>query len=816
MRYALIVTLLSLAGCASTSQQTTAGDAGDRAATGEQQPGFLPFELDPATDRLSLSLPPHGEEFLYLVSLPRGVGSNDIGLDRGQLGNERILRVERHADRVLLVEPNLRYQARQAGEAEARAVRDSFAESVIWGFELLREEEGRLVVDATDFLMRDAYGIARNLSAQGEAELALDRSRSVLYRPMIKAFPDNTEVEVRLTFAGRSDGQYLWTVAPDPDAVTVHLRHSFIRLPGPGYEPLPHDERAGAAVFYTTPVQDYAVPIQVPLSYRYAARHRLQRTDPAAASSPAVEPIVYHLDPGTPEPIRSALLDGARWWAEAFEAAGYEDAFRVEVLPEDADPMDVRYNVIQWVHRSTRGWSYGDTVVDPRTGEIIKGHVTLGSLRVRQDFLIAQGLLSPYTAERTDEDPMVQLALARLRQLSAHEVGHTLGFAHNFMASSEGRASVLDYPHPLVELTASGPDLADAYDAGIGLWDRFIVRYAYSDFPSGVDPAEAREMILREAWGEGLYAASDEVARPVGGAHPAAHLWDNGEDPVAELERLLELRGDALARFGPESIPLGTRVAQLEEVLVPVYLMHRYQVEAAVKLIAGQDYRYQRRGDGQPGPSAVPADDQRRALAAMIATLDPAVLAMPDGVRGLIPPRPTGMSDSRETFPSRFGPVFDPIAAAEVATDHSLRLLLDGARASRLAYQSGGGTGLPGLGEVIASLLDATMVELSRDDYHGALRRMVAERTVQALERLAVDPAASAEARAMAWTALEDLVEEGSLADGGRFGRYLQRSVENFLDDPEDYAPGDPLPIPAGSPIGGLSADMACGWEPRA
>jgi Met-zincin/Domain of unknown function (DUF5117) len=809
-----LLTALILAGCAARPGAPDSAGPAD---------GFIPLQVEPSTERVLLDLPPDGSEFLYLVSLPRGLGSNDLGLDRGQLGAERILRVERHGDRVLLVEPNLRYRAVGAADAEARAVRESFAESVVWAFELEREVAGRLRVDATDFVMRDIYGIGRRLEDLEQGSLALDRERSVLFRPRTRAFPDSTEIEVRLTFVGRGTGEYLESVAPDPDAVTLHLRHSFIRLPGPGYRPLAFDPRAGAAAFYTDPFLDYAAPLAAPMRQQFVARHRLQRTDPTTATSTAVEPIVYYLDPGTPEPVRSALLDGAGWWAQAFAAAGYEDAFRVEMLPEDADPMDVRYNVIQWVHRSTRGWSYGDTVVDPRTGEIIKGHVSLGSLRVRQDLLIALGLTSPFVDDATDgavddaavTEPMVELALAlaRLRQLAAHEVGHTLGFAHNYVASTIGRASVMDYPHPWVTLGADGVDLSQAYAEGIGDWDRVAVRWMYSDL--GDAATDARERILREAWESGLYQLSDEVARPPGGAHPTAHLWDNGDDPTAELDRLLALRADALARMGANSIPIGAPMAQIEEVLVPIYLMHRYQVEAVVKQIAGLDYRYQMRGDGQPGPTPVPPETQRRAIAAMFGTLTPVVLRMPPELVASIPPRPPGYPDSTETFPSRRGPVFDPLAAAEVAADLSLSLLLQPERASRLADQSVSVPGAPDLDEVLRGLVDLTWSGLYADGGDGELRRMVADHTVDALRRLAVDDAASGAARAAAWAALERLATSSALRAETSFARYQRARIAAFLDDPARYPPPDPLTAPAGSPIGTLLGDAACGWKPR-
>ncbi|HEU4456315.1 MAG TPA: DUF5117 domain-containing protein, partial [Longimicrobium sp.] len=439
----------------------------------ERKDGFIPIYWDAAAGKVWMEVPRAGEEMIYQVSLPAGLGSNDVGLDRGQLGETRIVRFERTGPRVLLVQPNQGFRATTDDPHERRAVETSFAQSVLWGFKVEAEEGGRVLVDATDFALRDAHGVIPALRRARQGEYKLDATRSALHLPNTKAFPRNTEIEVTLTFTGENPGAWVRDVAPSPDALTVRERHSFVALPEPGYEPRESDPRAG---FFGISFYDYATPIDQPIERRFISRHRLRKASPGAAMSEAVEPIVYYLDRGAPEPIRAALLEGARWWNQAFESAGYRDAFRVELLPEDADPLDARYNVIQWVHRFTRGWSYGSSIVDPRTGEIIKGHVTLGSLRVRQDYLLAEGLLSPYETGRETSPEARAMALARIRQLSAHEVGHTLGLAHNYVSSTQGRASVMDYPHPVAKLTADGRvDLSDAYREGIGEWDRVAV-----------------------------------------------------------------------------------------------------------------------------------------------------------------------------------------------------------------------------------------------------------------------------------------------------------------------------------------------------
>ena len=525
--------------------------------------GFVPLYWDEAEGKLWLEVPALDTELLYVHSLAAGIGSNDIGLDRNQLGSTRVVRFERVGRKIFLVEPNQEYRALSDNAAEVASVEDAFARSILWGFTAVAETDGRVLVDATDFVLRDVHGVADQLRQGRQGTYRLDRSRSAVHLPRTRAFPRNSEIEVILTFEGEPTGGFIRSVTPTASAVTVRQRHSFVASPPPGYEPREADPRAG---FFGVTFQDYAAPLGEPMTRRWIARHRLEKRDPSAAMSEPVEPIVYYLDPGVPEPVRSALLEGARWWNQAFEAAGYRNAFRVEVLPDTADPLDVRYNVINWVHRSTRGWSYGSSVTDPRTGEILKGHVLLGSLRVRQDYLIAEGLLSPYETGREVPPELEAMALARIRQLSAHEVGHTLGISHNYIASTADRASVMDYPHPVARLTADGRiDLSDAYAEGIGEWDKMAVRYGYADFPAGTDEDAALEAILDEAESRGLRFLSDQDARPTGSAHPEAHLWDNGTDAAAELRRMMAVRRAALDRFGERAIRADRPLATLEE-----------------------------------------------------------------------------------------------------------------------------------------------------------------------------------------------------------------------------------------------------------
>ncbi len=789
---------------------------GEKTRGFEKHEGFFPVYWDAEEGKVWLEIPRFDEDFLYVVSLPRGLGSNDVGLDRHQLGGEQVVRFERAGNRVLLVAPNLRYRADTDNAAERLAVEEAFASSVVWGFEVAAETAGRVLVDATAFIVRDAHGVARRLRQTGQGTFRLEASRSAPYVPMLKAFPENTEMEARLTFTSEDPGRYVRDVAADPYAVTVHVRHSFVKLPPPGYEPRAFDPRAG---YFPMAYADYAVPIGEDLTRRFITRHRLACAGPRDAEGlcDPVEPIVYYLDPGTPEPVRSALLEGARWWNEAFEAAGYRDAFRVEMLPEGADPMDVRYNVINWVHRATRGWSYGSSVIDPRTGEIIKGHVLLGSLRVRQDYLLAEGLLAPYTDDWAagpppEDDPMLAMALARLRQLSAHEVGHTLGLAHNFAASVDGRASVMDYPAPLVRLDADGRVVLDsAYATGIGAWDKVAIRYGYTDLSDAVDERTALTAILEEAQARGLHYITDADARPPGGAHPLAHLWDNGTDPVEALAVEMRVRAAALSRFGLASIREGRPLATLEEVLVPLYLRHRYQAEAVAKLVGGVDYTYALRGDAQPLPSPVPAARQEAALAALLDLLEPEALRLPERIRTTIPPRPPGYASHRELFDRRTGIVFDPYAPAEAVAELVLGLLIHPERAARLVYQADFDRSLPGLSEVLTAVSERVWERpVPADPYEAELQRIVQQVWTDALLDVATraDLAPAARARIIQHLREVQVWLQDHPGDPGDHETVAHRTllfdqIDRYLYRP--YRPDEhygEVTVPPGSPIG--------------
>lgn len=766
--------------------------------------GFIDTWWDEDTGRMLVRVEAFDEPFIYQTSLPRGVGSNDLGLDRGQLGSTKIVRFMRSGPKILLVEDNLQYRARSDNANERQAIAESFARSVIWGFTDIDSDDSSTIIDATAFFVRDSHALGARLAAMGEGSFSVDDSRSAIFLPRTKAFPDNTEVEAIITLVGSATGPHLPTVVPDSTALTVHVHHSFIRLPDDNYEPLPYDPRAGVIGlrYDNGGFADYAAPIGGQLIKDFGRRHRLEKKDPSAEVSEAVEPIIYYLDRGAPEPVRSALLDGARWWAQAFEAAGYKDAYRVEMLPEGADPMDVRYNVIQWVHRSTRGWSYGSSVLDPRTGEILKGHVSLGSLRVRQDYLIAEGLLAPYDSESVPPE-MLEMSLARIRQLSAHEVGHTLGFEHNFAASTQDRASVMDYPAPLVRITADGDlDLSEAYDVDIGEWDKRTVLYAYQDFPDGVDRAQRRLDILHETFRQGFKYVADMDSRSVSTSHPDGNLWDNGADAIAELEHLLRVREIALQRFSERNIRIGRPLATIEETLVPIYLLHRFQIQAVGKLIGGQYFNYRLRADGQADARPVAVARQQQAIDALLATLDPAVLSLPQSLVDAITPRVPNNPKSRETFAGTTGMNFDALAPARSSVALTLQVLLDPTRAARLER-----AGSIGFDAIAQGILSASWYAEPGSGIEAAIQRQTNMQVLYGLMALAFDEGADGDVRARAYASVAELQEwlsgrsSRDRASRAHY-RFAEQEIRRLMDNPDAIEKLIPPTVPPGSPIG--------------
>jgi len=704
--------------------------------------GLLPVTIDSNAGKVLVTLPPPRPDgisarFLYVASLRTGVGSPETGLDHGQNGDTQILAFRRIGAKIVAEYENPRFRATGGTPAEQAAARDSFAITTTWVGAIDRTNpDGSMVVDLAPFLARDALNVPAALKRGGAGDFALDGAASMADPAATRVFPDNIELEARQTFTTTKPGEVIEAVAPDPRSISLTVHHSLIRLPAPGYQPRRFDPRFGG---FAAQAVDYGAPLGQDLVYGLVERFRLEKTDPNAARSTVKKPIVFYIDRAAPEPIRTALAEGVSWWAKAFDAAGFIDAFQVRILPEDADPLDVRYNVVNWVNRATRGWSFGQVIADPRTGEIVKGSVLLGSLRVRQDMLIFEGLVGADKVGTGGPNDPVQAALARIRQLGAHEVGHALGFEHNFAASTQDRASVMDYPAPRIGVKDGVPDLSDAYGVGVGRWDIATVQAIYGD----VSPPLGD-----------LRFVSDGDARAARDAHPWGSLWDDGADPAAELTRMIGVRRAAIDHFGLGALRPGEAVENLRRKFVPIWLLHRYQVEAAGKLIGGVDFAYAVAGGGQELSQPVPAATQRTALDALLATLDPAALTVPAKLLPLLSSGRSGVSDRQfdiEVMATAGGPVFDPLVAADVAAEVTLGALLAPERLARLAVQQQADPAALGPQEVIGRLLAATV-----DRAGDPVTERVATRVLRDLAAVARDPAVAPGVAAIADQAVVD------------------------------------------------------------
>lgn len=777
--------------------------------------GLLPMHVDRRDGRILVTLPPAQDDgvsarFLYTATLRTGLGAAPTFLDRGRLGQTQVIAFRRYGKKIAAVFENPRFRGAETG----RAASPDFATSIVWMGDIAATlPDGRMVVDVSGFLTTDTVGIVTSLdqsadtfgvgTGQGAGKgFALDAKLSAADPESAKDFPDNLEIDAVQTYASKTPGAEVANIAPDPQQVSFTVHHSFVALPGPGFEPRRFDPRVGG---FSTQVVDFGEPLGQDVVRDYANRFRLEKIDPAAPRSRVRKPIVFYVDWRAPEPIRSALMQGIGWWAKAFDAAGYIDAFEVKVLPKDVDPMDARYNVVNWVDRATRGWSYGQEIVDPRTGEIVKGMVVIGSLRVRQDIQIFEGLVGAGDVGKGGPDDPVQAALGRLRQLGAHEVGHSLGFAHNFAASTQDRASVMDYPPPRIGLVDGKLDLGDAYGVGVGAWDMATVAWLYGEPPPGRNPDAAADAQAARIVASGLRYVQDPDARADDTAQPWASLWDDGADPTTELNRLMQVRRAAIDHFGLSALAPGEAVANLRRRFVPVWLLHRYQMVAAAKAIGGVYTHYAVNGNGSEASAPAAPQAQRAALTAVLATLSEDELRVPQRLVPLLSAARNG-SDNRqysiELFTDSAGTPFDSLVAADCAAELTLDTLLAPTRLARLEAQHAVDANALGVSEVLDRLLAVTL-----PDNTDALARRIAWRTLLTMAQAANNPKTTPGVAAMLDQRLHDVALSLAHRKGDAADRAWGASLSRLLLDPraldKEFARhARATPVPPGAPIG--------------
>jgi Met-zincin/Domain of unknown function (DUF5117) len=780
-----------------------------KSANGDWQvkPGLITTVVDKQSNAIYLVFPKPANKilgrFIYQTYLRQGLGSTPVGLDRSQSGPTQVIAFELHGSQVAVRVENTSFTA--AAGPQLRAVQESFADSLVALINVTEvAADGSVLVNLQKWLGRDAFGVIDRLRESKQGDYRIDERLALLDTDSVQAFPDNLEIDLNQTFVSDRPGSEVTGIIPDAHALTMTLHHSLIRVPADGYEPLEADPRTGAI---SSTVWDYSAPLSHPVVKQLAHRFRLQKIDPSAARSKVVKPIIFYVDNAAPPEIQQALMEGAAWWSQAFDAAGFIDAFKVAPLPAGASVLDARYNVINWVHRQTRGWSYGENVIDPRTGEIIRGAVLLGSLRARQDRIIFEGLVgAAHTGTDDALDPLKAVA-ARLRQLATHETGHAIGLEHNFIASTyDDRASVMDYPPPRVLLRNGALDFSDAYKVGVGSWDKFAIHWLYGEPLPTENPAATRAQWIREAYAAGQRFVADGDARPVGSGIANGALWDDGADPITGLSQALAVRRFALNQFGAGNVRAGAPLSELRRVIVPVYLYHRYEVEAAAKWIGGAWVNYAVNGDGLATSIPVSSVDQQRALATILSALEPAELELSAAQIQLLSAgegERSHIEESRELFVANTQPQFSLTAAVGAASDSVLRALWAPARLNRVAEQA--------QNLELKTLLDAPLDAILHHTSTSAHAQLIDETEMwhavaelnARLNDAEVNPRVSAAIEQSLERLANRLKQPNHLS--ASFSRYIVNGLANPTNRNQRFSSDKSPHIPPGMPIG--SAD---------
>jgi len=779
-------------------------------AVAAQEASFIGVRVDADRNKVLLEIPVGrlDTDFMHQSVLATGGGAPNLGLDRGQTGGSAIVRLERRGKRVLMLRDNLAVRAVNASEAGRTAASEAFPTSVVASFPIEAEANGSITADATALFLSDTYGIAESIRRAQGGNGRVDANRSWIDATRTKAFPRNTEIHAVLTFAVDNPGAVLRRVAPDAAAPTFEVHHSLVALPSSeGFRPRRGDARSG---LFGTQFMDLSQGFDGTYRDGYANRWRLVPKDPAAYQrgvlTEPVAPIVYYLDPGIPEPYRKAFLEGGNWWNKVFEGAGWKNAFQVKELPAGVDPMDARYNLIYWVHRSGPGPSVGPSFSDPRTGEIVRTVVRMDAWRSLVDYNIYAGLLPAAGAAGLNVSAE-DFAMARRRQHVAHEIGHTIGFSHNYISHAQDRASVMDYPFPLISVDARGQlDLRNAYRPHAGGWDSLAVRYGYTWYPDAKAEEAGLAKIVSEGLARGLRFVADQHAG-ADGSIPEVTRWVEGKTMFDAVERTSAVRKLAIERFDERAIKPGEPMYLLNMRFAHVYLHHRYSLEGLTKYVGGMDFRYAMRGDGQVPTSIVPAAQQRRALAMALDALEPANLAVPERVQAMIPPVPPGGDGALEWIGTAAGTAFDEISLAGGLATEVLENLMHRERLARVVLFRARDAQNPTLDEVLQTIVDRTWGVAASDDMHAqSLRRTVQRVVLNTLLDRAGDKDALPDVRQVAALHLEQLDQRLAGQTGGTpadraLRAAARREIARFFDGDDDPASRSrfavlPLPWP--------------------